>query len=91
MLTATIRRVETVTVEVAGEGLDAVKAQLEAARPAGFDLVSAPVAMRAGTTALTATGVFARRDEVGEIEAETMDDLRKLIPEDWQMISVRRA
>lgn len=91
MLTATIRRVETVTVEVAGEGLDAVRAELEAQRPTGFDLVSAPVAMRAGTTALTAVGVFERRDEIGEIEAETMDDLRRLIPEGWRILAVRRA
>ncbi|WP_336652683.1 MULTISPECIES: hypothetical protein [unclassified Leucobacter] len=31
------------------------------------------------------------RDIAGEIEAETMDELRKLIPAGWQMLSVRQA
>lgn len=90
MLTAAIRRTETITVAVAGEGLEAIHAALGAARPEGFDLVSAPVAMKAGTTAITASGVFARRDEPEEIKAETVEQLRELLPGGYQMLSVRR-
>lgn len=91
MLTATIRRVETLSVDVAGEGLEAVQAELEANRPAGFDLVSAPVAMKAGTTTLTATGTYERRDETQEIQAPSYAELRAAVPAGWQMLSVRRV
>lgn len=91
MLTATIRRVETLSVDVAGEGLEAVQAELEAARPAGFDLVQAPVAMQKGKTAITARGTYERRDEMQEIEAPSYAELRAAVPAGWQMLSVRRA
>ncbi len=91
MLTATIRRVETLTVDVAGEGLEAVQAELEKARPAGFELVSAPVAMQKGKTAITATGTYERRDEMQEIQAPSYAELRAAVPAGWQMLSVRRA
>lgn len=85
---AMIRRIETQQVEVSGEGLPDVQAQLEAATPAGFDLVSAPVAMKSGSTAISATGTYERRDEVREIEGATMHDLRAQTPEGWKMMYV---
>lgn len=91
MLTATIRLVETLSVDVAGEGLEAVQAELEKARPSGFDLVSAPVAMQKGKTAITATGKYERRDEVQEIQAPSYGELRAALPKGWQMLSVRRV
>ncbi len=85
---AMIRRVETQQVEVSGEGLPSVQEQLAAATPAGFDLVSAPVSMKSGSTAITALGTFERRDETREIEGASMDDLRAQTPEGWRMMYV---
>lgn len=85
---AMIRRVETQQVEVSGEGLPDVQAQLAAATPAGFDLVSAPVAMKSGSTAISATGTYERRDEVREIEGATMAELQAATPEGWQLLYV---
>ncbi|WP_053352726.1 hypothetical protein [Leucobacter musarum] len=91
MLIATLRKIETVTVEVKGEGLPEIQEKLAAERPDGFDLVSAPVAMLKGQTAITATGTFARRHGLIEIECESFDDARAKTPEGWQILSVRAA
>lgn len=85
---AMIRRVETQQVEVSGEGLPSVQAQLAAATPPGFDLVSAPVKMKSGSTAITAVGTYERRDETREIEGASMDDLRAQTPEGWRILYV---
>ena len=85
---AMIRRVETQQVEVSGEGLPSVQEQLTAATPEGFDLVSAPVSMKIGSTAITAQGTFERRDETREIEGESMDDVRAQTPEGWRILYV---
>lgn len=85
---AVIRRVETQQVEVSGEGLPEIQEKLCAATPKGFDLVSAPVAMAKASTAITAAGTFARRDEVREIEGATMADLQARTPEGWRMLYV---
>ncbi|UOQ58080.1 hypothetical protein MUN78_04340 [Leucobacter allii] len=90
MLRATIRPVETTQLEVKGEGLESVRAQLADATPEGFRLVLAPVSMAKGETAITATGTYARRDGLREIEAETMAELRAQVPEGWQMLGVVR-
>ncbi|UOQ58541.1 hypothetical protein MUN78_06885 [Leucobacter allii] len=90
MLRATIRQIETTTTEVKGEGLEDVREQLENQRPAGFALISAPVSMAKGETAITATGTYARRDGLQEITGETMAELRALVPAGWQMLSVIR-
>lgn len=90
MLHATIRRVETFEIDVKGEGLPAVHEALDAARPEGFVLAKAPVAMAKGETAITAHGTFVRRDGLREISAETFDELRALVPEGWQMLGVIR-
>jgi hypothetical protein len=54
-------------------------------------LTLAPVSMAKASTAITATGTYARRDEVQEIEAPSYAELRAAVPEGWQMLSVRRA
>lgn len=82
---AVIRKVETVTVEVSGDGLPEIQAQLVAQCPDGFDLVSAPVSMKAASK-LTATGTFARRDTVREIEGSTWAELQ--VPDGWQLLYV---
>jgi len=89
MFTATIRPRETQSVEVQGPSLEDIQLQLAGKCPPGFELVSAPVAMQKGSSVLTATGTFARRDGLRDIEADTMDQLRELTPEGWQMLSVR--
>lgn len=85
---AMIRRIETQQIDVSGEGLPEVQAQLAAATPAGFDLVSAPVKMKSGSTAISAIGTYERRDETREIEGETMDQLRAQTPEGWRILYV---
>ncbi len=87
---AMIRLIETCQIEVTGEGLPDIHSKLDAAQPDGFELVSAPVAMLKGSTAITATGTYARRDETRMIEADTMDGLRALVPDGWQMLFVVR-
>lgn len=85
----TIRPVETRTVNVEAHSLADVHTALEQQRPDGFELTDAPVRMSNGTTALTATGTFARRDGIREIEADARAGLDALIPDGWQLVSVR--
>ena len=91
MLIGSIRRVQSSTVEVQGASLEDVRAQLEAQRPDGFDLVSSPVRMVKGAQLLEATGTFEQRDELAEIEADDMDALEAKVPDGWKLLSVRRA
>lgn len=65
--------------------------KLTAKVPAGWELTAAPVAMTAGSTALTATGTIERRDGLREIEADTMPQLEALVPDGWMLLSVRSA
>lgn len=90
MLVGTIRSTETLQVTVEGDSLEAVRAALTAQAPAGFELVSAPVRMRKGSITLDATGTFARRDAVEEIEVDDMPTLQGKVPDGWQLLSVRR-
>lgn len=83
---AFIRKVEHITVEVAGAGLPEIAAELQKLRPEGFDLVSSPVTMKAGSTALSAVGTFARRDEVREIEGTNRAELLAAVPDGWQLL-----
>lgn len=83
-----IRLIETQEATVQGGGLPEIQELLEAERPEGFDLAVAPVAMKSGSIELTATGTFARRDQTRMIEAETMDGLRALVPDGWQLLYV---
>lgn len=91
MLIGSIRPVETRTVDVTAPSLEAVHADLESQRPAGFDLVSAPVRMIKGAALMETTGKFARRDEPSEIEAVDMDTLIGKVPDGWQLLSVRKG
>jgi hypothetical protein len=86
-----MRPVETTSVSVEAASLEEIQAQLEAHRPAGFDLISSPVEMIKGAAVLKSTGTFARRDQVTEIEAEDLDALHAKVPEGWQLLSVRPA
>ncbi|QAB18808.1 hypothetical protein Leucomu_13600 [Leucobacter muris] len=91
MLLTTIRQVESVAIEVKGEGLPEVQEQLEKNRPEGFVLVQAPVTMKKGETAITALGTYARRDATREVEGSSYAELRAAAPAGWQMLSVRRV
>lgn len=88
MLIGTIRRAETKTVELEGETLAEIRDA--AAAPDGWELTDAPVTMHAGSTKLTATARFARRDGTREVEADAMSALEAKIPEGWQLLAVRR-
>ncbi|MBL3686792.1 hypothetical protein D3248_07490 [Leucobacter zeae] len=90
MLRATIRLDEQLQVDVEGESLESIHEQLLAARPEGFDLTLAPVAMAKASTLISATGTFVRRDTTREIEAESMEALRAQVPEGWRLLHVIR-
>jgi len=90
MLRATIRLEEELQVDVQGESLESIHEQLAAARPEGFDLTLAPVAMAKASTLISARGTFVRRDTTREIQAETMDELRAQVPEGWRLLHVIR-
>ncbi len=89
MLVGRVRPRETRTLDLEGDSLAEVQAKAQAATPAGWELVSVPVAMTKGTTRLTAVATIARRDGVTEVEADTMDGLLAKVPEGSQLITVR--
>lgn len=91
MLSAVIRPIESVTIQVSGDSLADIHAKLAAQAPAGFDLASAPVSMAAGSSDLTATATFHRTDGTREIEAADMTALEAQVPDGWRMLSVRSA
>lgn len=89
MLIGTIRPSETRTLDVEADSLAGIHEALAAACPPGFELIDAPVRMSNGTTTITATGTFARRDGAREIEADDMAALRGKVPEGHLLVSVR--
>jgi len=91
VLIGLMRPVETQTFNVEAEDLAGVQTELSAHRPEGFDLISAPVVMIKGAAVLKATGTFARRDQVQQIDADNMDALLAKVPEGWQLLNVREA
>lgn len=86
-----IRPIGSYTVEVTGTTLEDVQEQLEQQRKPGYELTVAPAEMIKGAALIKTTGTFSRRDEVTEIEAETIDGVRELVPDGWQLLSVREA
>ncbi|MGM7670664.1 hypothetical protein [Microbacterium sp. A93] len=91
MLIGLMRPVETTSVDVEAADLAAVQTQLALQKPQGFDLISAPVKMIKGASTLKATGTFARRDQIQQIDADDMDALLAKVPEGWQLLNVRDA
>jgi hypothetical protein len=89
MLIGMIRPVETREREVIGEGIDALRAQLEA--PPGWELTEMHPEPQKGTTEFRAVGKFARRDGLTEIEAGDTDALRAKVPEGYELLSIRRV
>lgn len=77
------------TTDVTGPSLEDVQEQLEALRPEGFELVNAPAEMIKGAALIKTTGTFERRDGLREVEAETFDGVMSLVPEGWQLLSIR--
>lgn len=84
-----IRPVEERTVDLTGNSLEEIRDAAHAQLPAGFELVSAPVRMIKGSTALTSKAVFQRRDGIREIDADDRGALYAKVPDGWQMVSVR--
>ncbi|MGN7861438.1 hypothetical protein ACTJI8_12730 [Microbacterium sp. 22303] len=91
MLIGMIRPRETRTITVQGEELDEIQDLIRAQSPAGWETTSAPVTMAKKDTTMTAEGTIARRDGVTEIEADDMAALQAKIPDDYQLLSVRRV
>jgi len=91
VLIGTIRPRETTTLDVEGHALAELQETLEARAPAGFDLVDVPMKMTGGTTLLTSTGTFSRRDNVHDVEAPDMAARRAQVPDGWILLHVRSA
>ena len=89
MLIGLIRPLESKTFTVQGLELDEVQDLITAQSPEGWETASAPVAMAKKDTILTATATVVRRDGLREIEAEDMDAMHALVPEGYQLLSVR--
>lgn len=89
VLTGSIRPVETRTVTVEAHSLAEAHELLEAQRPDGFELANAPVTMGKGTTLLTATGTYVRRDGVREITGADRAAIDAQIPDGWALITIR--
>lgn len=91
MLIGMIRPVEAHSVTLKGEDLADVRSQLTAQAPEGWDLVSAMATMEKAGSMRSVEGKYLRVDGIREIEAEDMDTLQSLVPESWQLLSVRRS
>lgn len=89
MFIGTIAPVETLTVDLEGHSLEEIHARAMSAMPPGFELVSAPVRMVKGSTALTAVATFARTDGRREVEADDREGLRSRVPDGWRLLSIR--
>lgn len=89
MLIGTIRPVETVTLEVEGETLAEIRAQLVAQTPPGFELTDAPARPMKGTTKLATVAKFQRRDGEREIEADDRAALQAKVPNGYRLLAVR--
>ncbi len=90
MYIGTIRPVETRSVELTGHSLAEIREQAGAATPEGFHLVGAPVRMIKGSTKLTATATFERRDGLRDIEADDRAALDAQVPEGWRLVNLRK-
>lgn len=91
MYIGTIRPDETRTADLSGNSLEEIHAAAVAQQPDGFELISAPVQMIKGSTALTATATFRRLDGIREIEADDRTSLFAKVPAGWQLLEVRSA
>ncbi|GAB6855951.1 hypothetical protein [Microbacterium xylanilyticum] len=91
MLIGTIRPDESRTITVQGEELDEIQALVAAQTPAGWEIISAPVAMAKKDTILTAEATIARRDGLQEIEGVDLEDIRTRVPVGFKLIAVRAA
>mgnify|MGYP001549719101 CR=1 FL=1 len=89
MLIGLIRPRESRTVTVQGLELDEIQDLITAQSPAGWETAAAPVAMTKRDTILTAEATIVRRDGLREIEAEDLDALKALVPDGYQLLSVR--
>lgn len=90
MLTATIRPVETRTIETAGPSGEAIRDAVTAQLPDGWVIDRMPLKLDAKTQGFTSTVTIVRRDGIQTIQADDMDSLTALVPEGWQMLFVQR-
>lgn len=91
MLIGTVRPQETRTIVVQAEELDEIQDLIAAQTPEGWEITRAPVAMSKKDTILTCEATISRRDGLQEITAADLDEIRRLTPDGFQLISVRSA
>jgi len=88
VLVGTVRTTEKLQATVEGHLLDELREAAAGVTPDGFELVSIQPKMSKGSALLTGE-VVARRNELSQIEADSMGALRAIVPEGWQLIAVR--
>lgn len=91
MLSAVIRPIESRTIELNGESGDAIRDAALAQMPEGWVIDGTKLKLDSHTATFNATVTITRRDGLQTIEAADRDALHALVPEGWQMLSVRRA
>lgn len=91
MIIGSIRPVETRAISVQGASLEEVYAAVAAQTPEGWELVAAPVEMSKTDSDLRCTATIARREPPTTLEAEDLDDLRRRLPEGYEILSVSQV
>lgn len=91
MYIGTIRPIESVTVDVKGDGLEEVRELVTVQTPDGWEIESIPVAMSKRETELSAHATIVRRDGVLTIEGIDYADVKAKVPEGFQLLHVMQA
>jgi len=91
MLSGRIRPVDTKEITLEAESVAAARARAQAQVPAGWAMTDVAVTMAKASVMISLSARFARRDGATDIEAEDMASLRALVPEGWQLLSVRES
>lgn len=91
MLTATIRPVETRTLELNGESGDVIREAVTEQMPDGWVIAGTKLKLDSHTASFNATVTITRRDGLQTIEAADMDSLHALVPDGWQMMNIRKS
>ncbi|WP_308493743.1 hypothetical protein [Microbacterium terrisoli] len=91
MLSGRIRSVETREITVEAASIDEARAEVDAQVPEGWVVTDAAATMAKASIMISLHAKLARRDGVRDIEAADLDALQALVPEGWQLLSVREA
>jgi hypothetical protein len=91
MLSGRIRPVEVRELTVEADSIDEARAAVMAQVPDGWALTDAAATMAKASTRIILNAKIARRDGTRDIEASDLDALHALVPDGWQLLSVRAS